>query len=107
MAYANVAAGPQQLGGSSPSLPAQQQVALMAANLNPCLGARILVARRGGLAIMVREAATLQRIHRIPDPRQVRDFESEVLDLIEPTNVHLVQTTVHIEPRDDRLVVCP
>ena len=61
-------------------------------------------ARRGGRAITVREAATRQRIRRIPGPLQVRDVESEVLELVEPTNVHLIQMTFRLEPRD-RLIV--
>jgi hypothetical protein len=58
------------------------------------------IPRPGSRPWPVREAVQSQRIRRIPRHRQVRHLETEVLELDEPTNIHLVQMSVCLHPRD-------
>ena len=63
-------------------------------------------ARRRCRTVAVSETAPRQRISRIARIRQMRHVESEVLDLVEPANVHLIEMPVRLE-LCDRLVVRP
>jgi hypothetical protein len=67
---------------------------------------RVRVPRRRRRSVAVLEAAARQRVNRVPRAGQVRHVEALVLDLVEPTNIPLVQMSVHLQPRD-RLVVHP
>ncbi len=70
------------------------------------LALRVGIARRRSGAVAVGEAAPRQRVRRVARARQVRHVDAEILDLVEPANVHLVQMPARLEPRDC-LVVRP
>ena len=59
-----------------------------------------------GRSVAVRKSALRQRVCRVACTWQVHHVEVEVLNLVEPTDVHLLQMQVRLQPRD-RLLVCP
>ena len=57
------------------------------------------------VTVTVGEAAQRQRVRRVACAGQVRPVEAEVLDLIEPVDLHLVEMSVRLWPCD-HLVLC-
>ena len=59
------------------------------------------------VTVTVGEAAQRQRVRRVACAGQVRHVEAEVLDLIEPVDLHLVATEMSVRLwLCDHLVVC-
>ena len=56
--------------------------------------------------VAVGETESQRRARRVACAGQVRHVEAEVLDLVEPADVHLVGVLVRLEPRG-RPLVCP
>ena len=54
--------------------------------------------------ITVSKAPECQGVRRVLRARQVRSVKTEVLDLVQPANVHFVQMPIRRQPLD-RLVV--